>query len=133
VFWGAVVAQAVATPFHLAVAAGLERSAIIEDRWTNELPKGEKRRSVRYYPLDGPSQVEEIEAHDYELLAPGTRVPVHVSPLQTTLGPHPTIYAPLALFPALALGILVTMALVNAHRRTAWHEKPLRETREGRL
>jgi hypothetical protein len=130
-----LVLQAAAIQYHVALLLGEQRTATVEERW---LEKGGKKSNDEHYVsyrMAATSElvVDRIESEDWDRLAPGTVVPVHVSPLQTTLGPHATITGIIPILSTVALVIVSCIALSSAFRRRAWHERRLIQHREGRL
>ena len=84
-------------------------------------------------PPDGELVVDEVADEDHARLREGTVVPVRVSPLETTIGPHPTIDGGFVFFPTLAILALCIGAPIASFRRRAWYERKLVETETGRL
>ncbi|NUO48202.1 MAG: hypothetical protein HOV80_05015 [Polyangiaceae bacterium] len=127
--------QLAAIQFHVALWAGERKTATIEKRW--EVPVAEQKTPeyfVTYRP-SGSSDVikEQIEIVDWDRLEPGTVVPIHVSPLETTLGPHPNITGIIPMLSTLVLVVVGTIALTTCYRRRAWYERRMVETQSGRL
>jgi hypothetical protein len=127
--------QLAAIQFHVALFSGEQKLAVIEKRW--EVPGGKKKTAeyfVTYRRLDSSEVIEdEIEVRDWDRLVPGTFVPIHVSALETTLGPRPNITGIIPMLSTVVLVIFGVMGLTSCYRKRAWYERRLVETRAGRI
>lgn len=134
----ALLAQILVVQYHVAVWFGETRPATVEQLTAvkNEDRNGRVRwdRFVTYRVQGADeSDEDEVDDEDYAKLEEGAVVPVHVSPLQTTIGPHPTLHGLLGLLPSVALIVLAVVAVWRGYRRTAWYEIKLSEAISGRL
>lgn len=140
-WWAAVVvaatmvAQLLALPYHAAARLGETREATVVAR---RMARGSGKKSDRFYVTlrvgpAGELVEDQVSGADHARLPEGTIVPVRVSPLETTIGPHPTISGGLVLPSALGIVALSAGALIASFRRRGWTERKLRETVEGRI
>lgn len=131
----AAVVQLAAIQYHVALWFGERKTASVETRW--EVPSTKKKPAtyhVTYRPTGSSEVVEdEIVVEDWDRLEPGTIVPVHVSPLETTLGPHPTITGIIPMLSTVVLVVVGGLGISAAYRKRAWYERRMIETRSGRL
>jgi hypothetical protein len=131
----AAFVQLAAVQFHVALWLGERKAAVIEERW--EVPAAKKKNTEYFvtYRLIGSGEVvkDAIEIEDWDRLAPGTFVPVHVSSLETTLGPHPNITGIIPMLSTVALIVFGVIGLTACYRKRAWYERRLVETRSGRI
>ena len=63
----------------------------------------------------------------------GRVIPVRVSLLETTIGPHPTVNGMLVLPSMVALSNVLGVALYNGFRARGWYARRLDEDVRGRL
>ncbi len=138
VVFAALAVQLLALPFHVAVWLGAPQVATIEKAWAVTLPPTKKRKRVaydyfvRYRLATGEVLEDELSPDDFAKIREGQGVPVHVSPLETTIGPHPTLDGRLAVFPEGAL-VLLCGAMVVLGRPKGWYEGSTSERVSGRL
>jgi hypothetical protein len=129
------IAQLLAAPYHAGLLAGERRLATITSRWT--VPGSKKKVDTHFvsYRVEpgGRASKDEVTLEDQARLREGTVVPVFVTPLETTIGPHPTVHAGLVLPAAAGLLVLGLVSLYAAFRRRAWYEVATTETVSGRL
>jgi hypothetical protein len=134
---GTAIVQLFALPYHASLWFGETRSATIEQRWiTNVKRKNrvDQEHFVRYRVAGQTHLVQErVGDEDYPQLTVGRIVPVRVSPIETTIGPHPTLHGMLAIMPMLGLCALMVYALYGGFRARLWFERRLDAEVDGRL
>lgn len=131
----ALLAQLCALPYYVAVFAGAPAKATIVDRqFVPAAPKKMQSCRVRYrVETSGKTHEDEVSCEKYQRLQLGTTVPVHVTPLETTLGPHPTAHGAFFLFPSGAMLVVAVWAVVSTLGRREWHQRKLVHEVPGRL
>lgn len=132
---GALLAQLCAFPYYVAVLAGSPAKAtVVEHRFVPATRKKPESCHVRYHvETNGKTHEDEVSCVKSQRLKPGTTVPVHVTPLETTLGPHPTVHGAFVLFPSGALVALALWAIISTLRQREWHQRKLVHEVRGRL
>jgi hypothetical protein len=133
-----LIAQLLALPYWVSAWSGETRPATVERRWEQE-GKNDDNRVVKLffvrYRLAGSDRSvdEQVNEKGYAMLAEGRVFPVRVSPLETTIGPHPTLNGMLVLPTMVALWLLLGLALYGGYRTSSWYERKLDELTDGRI